>query len=426
MSPARQITKAVRKGKKARVALAGPSGSGKTWTALTLARELVPDGRILVIDTERGSASLYADRFEFEVLEWEPPYDPREVGAQVLANATTYDVIILDSLTHFWQGEGGTLDIVDGAAARASGNKFAGWKTGTPAQNEMVDAMLAAPAHVIATMRSKMEYVQEKDAQGRTTIRKVGMQPIQREGIEYEFTLTADIDIEHRVTISKTRCDLLADKQFQPGRSAEMAKVLGEWLDTAADAPAQTPPDLADDDDRARLKALHDEIVAAGNKEAADQAWKESGLPAAKNPTLTKPQVIQFEELLRKFLPEPAAAQEAKPAEAAKPTGGNGNGAVAADRPDRPSGDGALSDAAKKLHQELALRCGEVGVKGEAKDALVSYVTHGRTTTRAQLTEQESKQALQILDEIVRGDVRRGQRDGKPVLMDAERDEVLV
>jgi hypothetical protein len=243
-----KIEKAVRRGNKARVALAAPAGGGKTYTALVLATELADSGPILVVDTERGSASLYADQFEFQTLKWEPPYNPTELGQVIGEVAGDFAVVVVDSLSHFWMGEGGTLDMVDAASERAKGNKFAGWKTGTPAQNDMVDAMLRAPAHVIVTMRSKMEYVQEKDERGKVNIRRVGMAPVQRDGIEYEFTVTADLDIEHRLMVAKTRCSILADKVYRPGHAGEMGKALHEWLDgaesdTAARAPLASVPD---------------------------------------------------------------------------------------------------------------------------------------------------------------------------------------
>lgn len=237
-----QAKQAVRIGKKARIALAGPAGSGKTWTALDLARVLAPDGKVLVIDTERGSASLYSDTYAFDELDWTPPYDPRQLSDTLKEAGATYDVIVVDSLSHFWQGEGGTLDIVENTASRsASGNRFAGWKTGTPAQNHMVETMLHSAAHVIVTMRTKTEYVLEADSRGKQVPRKVGMAPVQRDGIEYEFTVTGDLDIDHRLTISKSRCHLLGDKMFQPGRASEMAETLRDWLAGAEEAPPPPP-----------------------------------------------------------------------------------------------------------------------------------------------------------------------------------------
>ncbi len=247
----RQIVDAVRTGSKARVALAGPAGSGKTWTALVLAQELAPEGKFLVIDTERGSASLYADQFRFQTISWEPPYDPRELAKVVAGASGDFDVVVIDSLSHFWSGEGGTLGLVDDAGARAKGNKFAGWKEGTPAQDSMVSAMLNARCHVIATMRSKMEYVLDQVG-GRTQPRKVGMAPIQRDGMEYEFTVTCDIEIDHRVMVTKTRCHLVADKVYAPHRASELGATLRDWLGEAAPTPPipRAAPPAAEDPGR--------------------------------------------------------------------------------------------------------------------------------------------------------------------------------
>src|SRR5579859_8010062 len=152
---------AVRAGQKARIALTGPSGAGKTWTALSIATVLAADeGKVLLIDTEEGSGALYADEFRYEHLRWMPPYDPRELTDTLGAAGHEYAVVIVDSLSHFWDDEGGTLDIVDSVAARSSsGNTFAAWKQGTPIQKDMVRSFLRCTAHVIVTMRSKTEYV---------------------------------------------------------------------------------------------------------------------------------------------------------------------------------------------------------------------------------------------------------------------------
>lgn len=187
-----------------------------------------------MVDTERGSAALYADTFTFDTIDWTPPYDPREVAEDIRVLSAEYDVILIDSLTHFWQGEGGTLDIVEAAGARSSGNRFAGWKTGTPAQNAFVEAMLAADCHIIATMRSKMEYVLEADSKGRQAPRKVGMAPVQRDGIEYEFTVGAELDIEHRMVVTKSRCAQIADAMYPSHQAKDMAQTLAGWLNSAS------------------------------------------------------------------------------------------------------------------------------------------------------------------------------------------------
>jgi AAA domain len=220
---------------KARLALDGPTGSGKTWTALEFATVLAGDGKIAVIDTERDSAKLYANRFTFDTVAFPPPYEvDRLIELLKAAEANGYAVVVIDSLSHFWTGEGGVLDEVDAAGARErGGGNFAGWRHGTPLQRHMVDTILDLDCHVIATMRSKMAYTlneYEENGKRKTKVEKLGMQPVQREGLEYEFTVVGDMDLDHRITISKSRCDTLADKVIQPNRAHEAASMFLSWL----------------------------------------------------------------------------------------------------------------------------------------------------------------------------------------------------
>ena len=225
--------KAVKHESKLRLAITGPSGAGKTYTALSIANHLTT-GKIAVVDTEHGSASKYADIFEFDVIEMQPPYNPlRFVEFIVEAAAAGYKVIVLDSLTHAWSGTGGMLDLVDEIAKRnargGTPNSFAAWKDAGPIQNKMIEAIVGAPIHVIATMRSKQDYAQEKNEQGKTVVRKVGMAAQQREGFEYEFDVVIDLDIEHNGIITKSRNPALADKVIaKPGK--EVADALNTWL----------------------------------------------------------------------------------------------------------------------------------------------------------------------------------------------------
>lgn len=235
--------RAKRRGQMARVALDGPTGAGKTWTALVLATELDTEQKgILLIDTERGSASKYADDFVFATVDWTPPYDPMELGRLIASEAVNYGVVIVDSLTHFWKGEGGTLNQVDAAKSRFGGNEYAGWKVGTPVQDFMVEQILAARCHVIGTMRSKMEYLQQKNERtGKTTIERVGLAPEQRTGVEYEFDVIGSMDLGHQLTITKTRCAPLADKVYAKGRADECGKLLSTWLQGAANEDTPRP-----------------------------------------------------------------------------------------------------------------------------------------------------------------------------------------
>lgn len=246
-----KVTRAKRKRSKLRLALIGPSGAGKTYTGLRVARGLAgPTGRILVIDTEHGSASLYADMpecaGEFDVIELDTFSPQTYTEALEFAARQSYDVVFIDSLSHAWVGKDGALEQVDAASRRARENKFAGWRDVTPVHNRMIDTIISAPFHLIASMRSKMEYVQEKDPQtGKTVIRKVGLQPVQRDGMEYEFTVVGDLDESHNLIISKSRCSALADKVFHRP-NGEVSRALLEWLDGAEPEGAPAPAPNAD------------------------------------------------------------------------------------------------------------------------------------------------------------------------------------
>ena len=237
--------KAIKSEAKLRLAIAGPSGSGKTYTALSVAAALADGRPVALVDTEHGSASKYADIFGFDVAEMHPPFHPDKFGQAISeAAAAGYAVIILDSLTHAWNGTGGMLDLVDEIAKRkGGGNTFAAWKDATPIQNRLIDAIVGAPIHVIVTMRSKQDYAQDKDDKGRTVIRKVGMAPQQRDGFEYEFDVFIDLDIDHNGIVSKARCPALTDRVFaKPGR--DLAAILADWLQGAPPAdnqPARVP-----------------------------------------------------------------------------------------------------------------------------------------------------------------------------------------
>jgi hypothetical protein len=199
------FTKATKKQARARIAFEGPSGSGKTYTALITARAL--GKRIALIDTEHRSASLYADEFDFDTLPLDR-YDPQVlIEALAVAAASGYDVVIVDSLSHFWMGTDGMLEQVDKAAKRsAGGNTFGGWKDMAPLERKMIEAMLAFPGHVIATMRQKTEWVIEENDRGKKVPRKIGLKAVQRDGLEYEFTIVGDLNHENELVVSKSRC----------------------------------------------------------------------------------------------------------------------------------------------------------------------------------------------------------------------------
>ena len=236
--------KATKAQSKLRLAFIGPAGSGKTYSSLRVAAALVgTSGRIALIDTERGSASKYAHRFTFDVLELDEFSVDNYIAAIHAAEAAGYDCLIIDSLSHAWVGKGGLLEFVDTVTARSkSHNAFSeGWRAATPKHNELVDAMLQSNLHLIVTMRSKTEWVVEKDQNGRSVPRKVGLQPIQRDGLEYEFDVVGDIDLDNRYVISKTRCEDLNGKVIdKPGEA--LAATLHAWLTDGSPAPARVIP----------------------------------------------------------------------------------------------------------------------------------------------------------------------------------------
>lgn len=240
--------KATKKKLKLRCALEGPPGSGKTYTALSIGRALVGDaGRIAVIDTERGSASKYSDEFEFDVVELDSFAPATFVRMIREAEQAGYDLLIIDSLSHAWMGTDGMLDQVDKIAKRKQlSSTFAAWKDANPQERELWDTMLACGMHLIATLRTKTEYVVDevvdRDGKKRVVPRKIGTAPIQREGLEYEFDVVADIDMDHNMVISKTRCKALTDGIF-PRAGADVAAVLRSWLGHE-EAPA--PPEPAE------------------------------------------------------------------------------------------------------------------------------------------------------------------------------------
>lgn len=265
---------------KARVAIDGPTGSGKTYTALMWARILAGEnGQVGVIDTENRSAAYYApspgqnvDRLQFwdapyvfGHMAWEPPYDPGKLARTIEAAASELGedgVLVIDSLSHFWTGEGGTLDVVDNAAGR-SGNSFSGWKVGTPMQRNLIDTIVHAPCHVIVTMRSKMDWVIEQVERNGKTInvpRKIGLAPEQRQGIEYEFTVVCDMDLEHRLAVTKSRCDVIADYVAHPGRAHEPAQLFATWLSSGV---SKASPDIVSE-----ITALIDSIEADDDRRA--------------------------------------------------------------------------------------------------------------------------------------------------------------
>lgn len=226
-----QIRKAERKKAKLRLGLSGPSGSGKTMGALKLAFGL--GGKVGLIDTEHGSGDLYAHLGDYDIISLLAPFTVAKYLEAIKAFETAgYGTIIIDSLSHAWAGDGGLLD-KQGKIADKIGNSYTAWRNVTPEHNALVDAMLQSDAHIVATMRSKTEYVLETNDKGKQAPRKVGLAPVQRDGMEYEFTVFLDVAIDHTATASKDRTSLFDGEYFKISEKTG-AKLL-KWLESGTE-----------------------------------------------------------------------------------------------------------------------------------------------------------------------------------------------
>lgn len=227
-----QFKKAVKYGSKGRVALIGPAGAGKSMTMLKLARALAgPSGTIAAVDTEHGSLSKYADQFAFDVIELDVFSPENFIAALDAAEAAKYDVFCCDSLSHFWMGRGGALEFVDMAAKRHR-DQMGGWKDFRPHERAMVDRMIASPCHIVVTMRTKTDYQEVTGSDGKKKRVKVGLAPVQREGLEYEFDLVGYMDEENTLIVDKTRCPDYSQKAFPKPGDKEFAPFV-DWLSGA-------------------------------------------------------------------------------------------------------------------------------------------------------------------------------------------------
>jgi ATP-dependent Clp protease ATP-binding subunit ClpA len=247
--------KATKAQAKLRAAIFGPSGAGKTFTSLRVATGLAGDaGRIAVIDTERGSASKYSDRFAFDVLELEDQTIQGYVDAIRLAADEGYAVLVIDSLSHGWQ----TLleEVEKLAKAKYRGNTWSAWSEGTPLQRKLVQAILTFPGHVLATMRSKTEWTTVDDGRGKKSPQRVGLAPEQGKGVEYEFDLLVEISTEHIANVIKDRTGKFQDKLLDKP-DERFGRELAAWLADGEPAkpsvvvkappPAQAKPAAVDE-----------------------------------------------------------------------------------------------------------------------------------------------------------------------------------
>lgn len=298
-----QFNKAERKKSRLRLALCGVSGSGKTMSALMVAKGL--GGKTAVIDTENGSASLYSDRFDFDVLELEAPYSPeRFIEAINAAENAGYDTVVIDSMSHEWVGSGGCLEINDLLGkTKFKGNSFGAWGETGSRHIKFLEKIVTSKIHIIATVRMKNEHVQD----GKTKkVHKVGIKYEMREDFEYEFTSVFNIDRDgHYAISSKDRTGIFSDEPFiitpatgeqfdnwlNSGKNyymsdenlRELASMLSQLSDNNQDRVRKKYPNFANerDDDFSRIN--HGLDVMLGQEMAALDAANKAKQEAADN-----------------------------------------------------------------------------------------------------------------------------------------------
>jgi len=272
---------------KIHIALIGPTGSGKTYSALRLARGLAgPDGKIAFLDSEKGRAKVYSKRFAFDHQNIVTA-NPREyIDAIHEAEDAGYDVLIIDSLSHAWVGKQGALALVDEGSKRSGGNKFAAWSDVTPLQSQLVEAITSERMHVICTMRAKMEYVLEPGANGKMAPRKVGLGPVQRDGIEYEFDVAAMIDGDHNFIVIKTVFESL-DGKLIPKADEKLGAAMLKFLVEERKSDVASLEKSKREDTEAADRAATGNAGAAGTKLARDAKSKPTNGEAKPAPSDT-------------------------------------------------------------------------------------------------------------------------------------------
>ena len=232
-----KFTRATRHKVFLKLAITGPAGSVKTVSALLLAIGLANGGKVALLDSENKSASVYSGRFKFDVLDVSPPFTEQKfIEAIEAAVSEGYRVFIIDSFSHAW------LEILDFKAVldARGGNSYTNWSKAGAKFNKLMATILQSQIHIICCMRSKMDYVLEQDIRGKMLPRKVGLAPVMRDGIEYDFSTIFEGDLDHYVSVSKDRTGLFVDQRFQI--TEDTGRQLLEWLNSAPEAEPEPKP----------------------------------------------------------------------------------------------------------------------------------------------------------------------------------------
>jgi len=223
-----QLRKSERKQAKIKLAIQGSAGSGKTFSSLLLASGLTNGdfSKVAIIDTENRSADLYAHLGGYNVLSMDAPYSPEKyIEAIDICLDAKMEVVVIDSLSHCW-------DYLLDVHSNMPGNSFTNWGKITPRQNAFVNKILQSNAHIISTMRVKQDYVLNQK-NGKFVPEKVGLKAIQRNDLDYEFTIVFDVDITHQAKATKDRSGLFIDKpEFVI--NASTGRKIREWCDNGS------------------------------------------------------------------------------------------------------------------------------------------------------------------------------------------------
>ena len=217
-----------------KVLLSGASGCGKSYSALRLAKGIADEcgSAIAYIGTEGSRNKYYADKFDYDLLELEDPFESEKyIEAVDAAVDAGYKVLIIDSLTHEWKWLNDTHD-------KMPGNSFTNWGKLKPRHRKMMDKILTSPIHIIATARGKDDWVLE-DKNGKQVPKKVGMGQQQDKDISYEYTVSLMIAQDTHIASADKDNTELFDGRYEVLTEKD-GKRLYEWANKG-DAPAPKP-----------------------------------------------------------------------------------------------------------------------------------------------------------------------------------------
>lgn len=255
------FVKAIKGKKPLRLVIAGASGAGKSFTALNFASYLakITGKPTAAIDTEHGRLSLYADKYAFDVMEMEPPFNPNRLIEKIHeAEKAGYGQLIVDSSSHFWFGTGGVLEIVnDAARTKFGGNTYAGWAVGTPLQNAVIDAIIRSPMHIIFTTRAKQAYV-ENEKGGKKTYEKQGYDMVQREGFEFDFDFALMMDMDNNALVTKGMGEVTPGMYFKKPGEDTIAKIMESIQTNSVEVKADRAVEKTPDQIRKSIRELFD------------------------------------------------------------------------------------------------------------------------------------------------------------------------